>query len=28
VLPDAPAWKKAAVFVVGPQLELLDVFRA
>jgi 8-oxo-dGTP diphosphatase len=24
-LPDAPKWKKGAVFVVGPSLEVLDV---
>jgi 8-oxo-(d)GTP phosphatase len=24
VVPDAPKWKKGAVFVLGPQLELLD----
>jgi 8-oxo-(d)GTP phosphatase len=25
VVPDAPNWKKGAVFVLGPTLELLDV---
>jgi 8-oxo-(d)GTP phosphatase len=24
VVPDAPRWKKGAVFVLGPQLELID----
>jgi 8-oxo-dGTP diphosphatase len=24
VVPDAPKWKKGAVFVLGPQLELID----
>ncbi len=27
VVPEAPKWKKGAVFVLGPELELLDVLR-
>jgi 8-oxo-dGTP diphosphatase len=27
VVPDAPKWKKGAVFVLGPALELLEVLR-
>ena len=27
VVPEAPKWKKGAVFVLGPELELLEVLR-
>ena len=27
IVHEAPKWKKGAVFVLGPQLELLDTFR-